>query len=128
MRPSSPRSSRISSTTARYSRSSSRGLAVDGLVVGALLDLDAQAAVGAGVGGAGDAAVQAVERRRRGRRRAGGRCSATSATVPTFGELALVDAGRAARAPRRRRRRAASTSMVGKTTVSSSGMSSSVLI
>ena len=59
MRPSSPRSSRISSTTARYSRSSSRVLTRGRLLVGPLVDLDAQAALRVGVGGAGDAAVQA---------------------------------------------------------------------
>ena len=49
MRPSSPRSSRISSTTARYSRSSSRVLDGRRGLVGALLDLDAQAAVRVGL-------------------------------------------------------------------------------
>ena len=59
MRPSSPRSSRISSTTARYSRSSSRVCDARRLLVGPLVDLDAQAALRVGVGGAGDPAVQA---------------------------------------------------------------------
>ena len=63
MRPSSPRSSRISSTVARYSRSSVAGAAVDGDVVGVLGDLDAEAAGGIGVGGAGDAARDALEAR-----------------------------------------------------------------
>ena len=59
------------------------GAPVDGHVVGALVDLDAQAAGGVGVGGAGDAARDALESARRGRRRGGGRCSATRAIVPT---------------------------------------------
>ena len=49
------------------------GLAVDGDRVGTLLDLDEQPAVGQRLGGAGDAAVEALERRLRGPRRAGGR-------------------------------------------------------
>ena len=61
-RSSAPRSSRISSTTARYSRSSVAGAAVDRHVVGVLLDLDAQAAGVVGVRGAGDAAGDARER------------------------------------------------------------------
>ena len=61
MRPSSPRSSRISSTTARYSRSSSRIPSSVGLLVGALLDLDEQPSLGVGRCGARDAAMQAVE-------------------------------------------------------------------
>ena len=64
MRPSSPRSSRISSTTARYSRSSSRVRPSTGIVVGALLDVDAQVAERVGLGGAGDAAVQPAQRGR----------------------------------------------------------------
>ena len=49
------------------------GAAVDGDVVGLLLDLDVQTAVGQGLGGAGDAAVQALEGDGAARRRAGGR-------------------------------------------------------
>ena len=73
MRSSAPRSSRISSTTARYSRSSSRVRPSTRHVVGALLDLDAQLAVGVGLGGAGDAAGDALERGAAARRRAGAR-------------------------------------------------------
>jgi len=64
MRPSSPRSSRISSTVARYSRSSSRVRPVDGLLVGTLLDLDAQLAAGAGLRLADQGTVLAGERDR----------------------------------------------------------------
>ena len=62
---------------------------VVGVAVVELLDLDAQAAVGQRLGGAGDAAVQARSATARappGRRTR----SATSATVPTVGELLLV--------------------------------------
>ena len=67
MRPSSPRSSRISSTTARYSRASSLGVLVVGVAVVDLLHVDAQgvAIVLAGDGGAGEAAVQAEHGRDR---------------------------------------------------------------
>ena len=61
MRSSAPRSSRISSTTARYSRSSVRVRPSTGDLVGVLVGLDAQAAAGIGVGGAGDAAGDAGE-------------------------------------------------------------------
>ena len=63
MRPSSPRSSRISSTVARYSRSSSRVRPSTATSSGLLGDLDAQAAAGVGVRGAGDAARDALEHR-----------------------------------------------------------------
>ena len=59
MRPSSPRSSRISSTTARYSRSSSRIAPAVGISSVALLDLDAQPAARVGLGRAAHAAMQA---------------------------------------------------------------------
>ena len=62
MRPSSPRSSRISSTVARYSRSSSRVRLSVGHLVGALVDLDAQLAVGAGLSGADQRPVLAGDR------------------------------------------------------------------
>ena len=61
MRPSSPRSSRISSTTARYSRSSSRVLTPGGSSSGCSSHLDPEPALRIGVGGAGDSAVQADE-------------------------------------------------------------------
>ena len=66
IRPSSPRSSRSSSTTARYSRSSVASASVDGDAVGVLFDLDAQLAGGVGLCGAGDAAVQAAQGHRSG--------------------------------------------------------------
>ena len=66
MRPSSPRSSRISSTTARYSRLEMTGALVGRHVVLALLDLDEQPALRVGLGRAGDAAVQALDRDRDG--------------------------------------------------------------
>ena len=70
-----------------------------GLVVGALLDLDAQAALRVGLGGAGDAAVQAVRARRRGRRPAAGR--GRSPRRPCRRSRSRPrGAGRAARAPR----------------------------
>ena len=59
---SAPRSSRISSTTARYSRSSSRVRPSTGSSSGCSVDLDAQAAGGVGVRGAGDAAGDAGQR------------------------------------------------------------------
>ena len=62
MRPSSPRSSRISSTTARYSVSSSRTASLGRRLVRPLVGLDEEAAAGVGLGGAGDRAVQAVQR------------------------------------------------------------------
>jgi hypothetical protein len=61
MRPSSPRSSRISSMVARYSRSRLARAAVDRHVVGVLGDLHAQTAAGVGLGRAGDAARDALE-------------------------------------------------------------------
>ena len=64
MRPSSPRSSRISSTTARYSRSSSRIRPSARLLVGALLDVDEEPALAVAAGRARDAAVEAVQRDR----------------------------------------------------------------
>ena len=64
MRPSSPRSSRISSTVARYSRSSSRVRGIGVVAVRSLLDLDAQHSLRVGLGGADDAAVQAAQRDR----------------------------------------------------------------
>ena len=83
MRPSSPRSSRISSTVARYSRLELAGLDARRLLVGPLVDLDPQAALRVGLGRAGSAAVQADRLTARpppGRRTR----SPTSATVPTF--------------------------------------------
>ena len=62
MRPSSPRSSRISSTTARYSRASSLRVLVVGVTVVDLLHVDAQGAVVAilaGDGSPGEPAVKA---------------------------------------------------------------------
>ena len=61
IRPSSPRSSRISSTTARYSRSRLRVLPSTGTGIGSLLDLDEQPAVGHGLSRAGDATMEALE-------------------------------------------------------------------
>ena len=61
MRPSSPRSSRISSTTARYSRSSSRMRPSTVSSSGALLDIDEQAALAVGGCRARNGAVQALE-------------------------------------------------------------------
>ena len=61
MRPSSPRSSRISSTVARYSRLELAGLDARRLLVGPLDDLDAEVALRVGVGGAELGAVQAVQ-------------------------------------------------------------------
>ena len=72
MRPSSPRSSRISSTTARYSRFELADAAVGGLLVRPLLDVDEEAALCVAGRGAGDAAVQAVQRDRA--TAAGGEC------------------------------------------------------
>ena len=127
MRPSSPRSSRISSTTARYSRSSSRVRAVGRLVVGALLDLDAQACrCGSVLGGAGDAAVQAARARRRGRRRAGGRGRSTSATVPTRRVLVLVRGTSSTRSSSPTST-VSVTFMLGKTTMSSRGTRSRLI-
>ncbi len=62
MRPSSPRSSRISSTVRAVLALELARASVDGHLVGALVDLDAQLAVGAGLGGADQGAVQAGER------------------------------------------------------------------
>ena len=59
-RPSSPRSSRISSTTARYSRSRLRVRPSTG-VGRALIDLDEQPSVGHRLSGAGDAAVEPLK-------------------------------------------------------------------
>ena len=61
MRPSSPRSSRISSTVARYSRLELAGLDARRLLVGPLDDLDPEVALRVGVGGAELGAVQAVQ-------------------------------------------------------------------
>ena len=58
IRPSSPRTSRISSTTARYSLLELADAPVRRLRVGILLDLDAKLAGRVGVCGAGDAAVE----------------------------------------------------------------------
>ena len=61
MRPSSPRSSRISSTVGAVLALELARAPVDGHLVGALVDLDAQLAVGAGLGGADQRAVLAGE-------------------------------------------------------------------
>ena len=58
---SAPRSSRISSTTARYSRSSARICSPLGSLVLVRLDLDAQVAAGAGAGGPDRRPVQALD-------------------------------------------------------------------
>ena len=50
------------------------GLPVDGDGIGAFLDVDEQPAVGEGLGGAGDSAMQALEGERADRRRGGGPC------------------------------------------------------
>ena len=91
-----------------------------GIVVGALLDLDAQAAAGVGVGGAGDAAGDARERRRRGRRRAGGRARRPRRSCRPR-RTRRRGAGRAATRSSSPTSTGSVTSMVGKTTVSSSG-------
>ena len=59
MRPSSPRSSRISSTVGAVLALELARAPVDGHLVGALVDLDAQLAAGAGLGGADQRAVLA---------------------------------------------------------------------
>ena len=84
MRPSSPRSSRISSTTARYSVSSSR-VRLGGGVSSGRSSTSTRRRPPASVSAAPiDAAVEAVQRDGADRRRAGGRARATSATVPTL--------------------------------------------
>ena len=62
MRPSSPRSSRISSTTARYSVSSVADVLAGRRLVRALVGLDEETAPGVGLGCARDRAVEAVQR------------------------------------------------------------------
>ena len=99
--------------------------AVDGHVVGVLGDLDAQAPGAVGVRGAGDAAAHARQHRRRGRRRAGGRAAPRGRSCRPW-RTRPRGAGRAGRAPRSPVSTGSVTSMVGKTTVSSSGMRSSV--
>ena len=66
MRSSAPRSSRISSTTARYSRTSSCAALVLGVAVVDLLHLDAQLLAVGGLRGAGQPAMQADHGRRPG--------------------------------------------------------------
>ena len=113
MRPSSPRSSRISSTTARYSVSSSRIRSSVAIAVAPLLDLDEEPPRRVGLGRAGDSAVQPLERDRGRRRRAAGR--GRSRARPCRRRRTRPRAwGRAARAPRRRRRPSASRSCSGR--------------
>ena len=117
IRPSSPRSSRISSTTARYSRSSSRVRLGGGAHVRALVDLHAQDAVRVGVRRAGHAAVERHER--------GDAAPAERDALRHFGDDA--DLGVAGAAPGDeqhariacRRRPAASPACPGNTTASS---------
>ena len=129
MRPSSPRSSRISSTTARYSVSSSRGLdAAAAPRPGRSVDLDAAGGpAGSVCGGAGD-------------RRGGGRSSvdgaaaagqpdarrSTSATVPTLAYSPSCSGTSSTRSSSPTST-ASVTFMLGKTTMSSSGTSNSLL-
>ena len=124
MRSSASRSSRISSTTARYSRSSSRVLTGGGLLVRPLVGLHAQPPSGVGARGADHGAVQSVQgdgaaaaaagaralrRRRRGRR---------SRTRPRgFGTRSTWSSSPTSTVR--------VTLMPGNTTVSSSGTSSS---
>ena len=126
MRPSSPRSSRISSTTARYSVSSSRIASPVGSLVRALVDLDEEAAARVGLGGAGDGAVEAVQRPRRCRRPAAAPCRSPRRRCRPSRTRPRAWA-RAARALRHRRRSVRVTFMLGKTTMSSRGTSKSLL-
>ena len=125
MRPSSPRSSRISSTIGAVLALELAGLDARRLLVRTLVHLDAKATLRVGVGRAGDAAVQAD--RADGRPPPGSRIvSATSATVPT---RAYSPSWRGTSSTRSSSPTSAGivTFMFGKTTMSSSGISSNVL-
>ena len=113
MRPSSPRSSRISSTTARYSVSSvADGLAC-GRLVRALVGLDEEAAARVGLGRAGDRAVEAVQRHGGVAARQPHACPSPRRRCRPWRTRRRAW-GRAAHAPRRRRRSSGSRSCSGR--------------